>query len=106
MYRQQFAAHGMSFAGTSPDGSLVEIVEIPDHPWFVAVQFHPEFKSQPTHPQPLFAGFVAAAVQRHLVRTERLQKSDAPQPGPARAASPGHGDAKVTVAAKEERTTP
>jgi len=106
VYRQQFAAHGMSFVGTSPDGSLVEIVEIPDHPWFVAVQFHPEFKSQPTHPQPLFAGFIAAAVQRHLVRTERLQKSDAPQAGPARAASPGHSDSQVTMAAKEERTLP
>ena len=47
----------MQVAGTSPDGSLVEIVEIADHPWFVAVQFHPEFKSQPTRPHPLFAGF-------------------------------------------------
>ena len=44
VYRQQFVAHGMLVAGTSPDGSLVEIIELPDHPWFVAVQFHPEFK--------------------------------------------------------------
>jgi len=65
IYRQQFEANGMLFAGTSPDGSLVEIVELPDHPWFVAVQFHPEFKSKPTAAQPLFAGFVAAAVERH-----------------------------------------
>ena len=52
----------MTFSGTSPDGTLVEIIELPDHPWFLAVQFHPEFKSKPTAAQPLFAGFVAAAV--------------------------------------------
>lgn len=63
-YRQQFIAHGMRFAGTSPDGKLVEIIEISDHPWFVAVQFHPEFKSKPLQPHPLFAGFVGAAVAR------------------------------------------
>ncbi len=71
VYRQQFTAHGMRFAGTSPDGALVEIVEIDDHPWFVAVQFHPEFKSKPTAAQPLFAGFVAAAIERHKLRAER-----------------------------------
>jgi len=70
VYRQQFAAHGMQVVGTSPDGALVESVEIPGHPWFVAVQFHPEFKSQPTRPQPLFDGFVAAAVKRHTSRPE------------------------------------
>jgi CTP synthase len=75
-YRQQFAAHGMQITGTSPDGLLVEIVEIPEHPWFVAVQFHPEFKSQPTAPQPLFAGFVGAAVERH---TAAAQRSHEPQ---------------------------
>lgn len=48
MYRQQFAVHGMTFSGTSPDGSLVEIIELVDHPWFLAVQYHPEFKSKPT----------------------------------------------------------
>ena len=52
-YRQQFEANGMRFSGTSPDGGLVEIIELPDRPWFVAVQFHPEFKSKPTavHPR-------------------------------------------------------
>ena len=73
-YRQQFAAHGMQVTGTSPDGLLVEIVEIPEHPWFVAVQFHPEFKSQPTAPQPLFAGFIGAAVERHTAAAERSQE--------------------------------
>ncbi|MCA9102022.1 MAG: CTP synthase [Pirellulales bacterium] len=67
-YRQQFAANGMAFAGTSPDDSLVEIVELPDHPWFVAVQYHPEFKSKPTASHPLFAGFVGAAVRRRSQR--------------------------------------
>ena len=68
-YRQQFSAAGMRFAGTSPDGSLIEVIELPDHPWFVGVQYHPEFKSQPTKSHPLFAGFVAASLQHRLART-------------------------------------
>jgi CTP synthase len=76
-YRQQFIAHGMRIVGTSPDGSLVEVVEIAEHPWFLAVQYHPEFKSQPTRPHPLFAGFVAAAVRRRLERAERTQETPA-----------------------------
>jgi CTP synthase len=71
VYRQQYAAHGVMFAGTSPDGKLVEILELVEHPWFVAVQFHPEFKSKPTSAHPLFAGFVGAAIQRHTSRSER-----------------------------------
>jgi CTP synthase len=71
VYRQQFSAHGMNFAGLSPDGGLVEIIELPDHPWFLAVQFHPEFKSKPTAAHPLFAGFIAAAVERHSQRVDR-----------------------------------
>jgi CTP synthase len=63
-YREQFARHGMQFSGTSPDGTLVEIVELDHHPWFVAVQYHPEFKSKPLQAHPLFAGFVEAAIQR------------------------------------------
>ncbi len=62
-YRQQFADAGMKFAGTSPDGELVEVIELDDHPWFVGVQYHPEFKSQPTRSHPLFAGFIGAAVE-------------------------------------------
>ncbi|MCC7087088.1 MAG: CTP synthase [Pirellulales bacterium] len=64
-YRQQFESAGMLIAGTSPDRSLVEIVELPDHPWFLAVQFHPEFKSKPTQAHPLFAGFLGAAIEKH-----------------------------------------
>jgi len=67
-YRRQFADRGMQFTGASPDGSLVEVVEIPDHPWFVGVQYHPEFKSQPTRSHPLFAGFIGAALERRLAR--------------------------------------
>jgi CTP synthase len=77
-YRQQFTAHGFAFSGTSPDGKLVEIIELPDHPWFLAVQFHPEFKSKPTAAQPLFAAFVGAAIERHNQRGERVAElSDA-----------------------------
>jgi len=64
-YRDQFEQAGLSFAGTSPDGNLVEIVEVADHPWFVAVQFHPEFRSKPLDPHPLFEGFINAALARH-----------------------------------------
>ncbi len=70
-YRQQFAAHGLQCTGTSSDDALVEIVEIPGHPWFVAVQFHPEFKSKPTAAHPLFAGFVGAALQRRVSRGDK-----------------------------------
>jgi len=62
-YRDQLRDNGMILSGTSPDDRLVEIIEIPDHPWFVACQFHPEFKSRPNRPQALFHGFVGAASQ-------------------------------------------
>lgn len=64
-YRKQLIDAGMIPTGTSPNGNLVEIVEIPDHPWYLAVQFHPEFKSKPVSPHPLFAGFVGAALNYH-----------------------------------------
>ncbi|MCM3668796.1 CTP synthase [Mesobacillus maritimus] len=63
-YREQLEKEGFIFSGTSPDGRLVEIVEIADHPWFVACQFHPEFKSRPTRPQPLFRDFVEASFKQ------------------------------------------
>jgi CTP synthase len=67
-YRAQLEAQGLVFSGVSPDGVLPEIVERPDHPWFVGVQFHPELKSRPFEPHPLFASFVhAALVQSRLV---------------------------------------
>ncbi|MEH3107065.1 MAG: CTP synthase [Sphingomonas fennica] len=63
-YREALEAGGLIFSGLSPDGTLPEIVERPDHPWFVGVQFHPELKSKPFDPHPLFASFVAAAVKQ------------------------------------------
>ena len=67
-YRDKLEAAGLKFSGNSPDGLLPEIVEIPGHPWFIGVQFHPELKSRPFEPHPLFASFIAAAVaQSRLV---------------------------------------
>jgi CTP synthase len=65
-YRAPLTEKGMRIAGLSPDGRLVEIIELPEHPWFVGVQFHPELKSRPNRAQPLFRGFVKAALEvRH-----------------------------------------
>ena len=63
-YRDAMEKAGLFASGRSPDGQIVEIVELADHPWFVAVQFHPEFKSKPTHPHPLFRDFIGASLQR------------------------------------------
>jgi CTP synthase len=67
-YRDQLVGRGLVVSGTYLEGRLVEIVELPDHPWFVASQFHPEFKSRPTRPAPLFREFVAAALERSRSR--------------------------------------
>lgn len=64
-YREELTANGMIFAGTSPDNHIVEMIELPEHPWFVAAQFHPEFKSRPNRPHPLFRGFVTASAENH-----------------------------------------
>ena len=63
-FREKLEEAGMRFSGLSPDGSLPEIIERPDHPWFVGVQFHPELKSKPFDPHPLFTGFVAASMEK------------------------------------------
>jgi CTP synthase len=63
-YRERLEKAGVRFAGLSPDGLLPEIIELPDHPWFIGVQFHPELKSRPFDPHPLFASFIAAAVEQ------------------------------------------
>jgi CTP synthase len=70
-YRDAFVEHGLTLSGLSPDGSLVEIVELQTHPWFIGCQFHPELQSRPTRPHPLFAGFIGAAVQARKSRSER-----------------------------------
>jgi CTP synthase len=63
-YRDQLEATGLRFAGMSPDGVLPETIELPGHPWFIGVQYHPELKSKPLDPHPLFAGFIGAAVKQ------------------------------------------
>jgi len=75
-YRPGMEEAGLTMSGISPDGKLVEIIEIEDHPWFVGCQFHPELKSRPTRPHPLFASFIAAAVKQ----------GEQPAPGAAMAA--------------------
>jgi CTP synthase len=69
-YREALEQNGMVLSGQSPDGRLVEIVELKDHPWFVASQFHPEFRSRPDRPHPLFFGFVKAAIGHSGGRAE------------------------------------
>ena len=60
-YKEKFEKNGMIFSGLSPDGLLPEIIELKNHPWFVGVQFHPEFKSRPLAPHPLFSSFIKAS---------------------------------------------
>ncbi|HWA59280.1 MAG TPA: CTP synthase [Gemmatimonadales bacterium] len=79
-YRDVLAEHGLRLSGQSPDGGLVEMVELPDHPWFLGCQFHPELKSRPNRPHPLFAAFVGAALARH----QRPQTPAAPLVGSVR----------------------
>jgi CTP synthase len=71
-YRPQLEQAGLVFSGVSPDDRLVEFIELPDHPWFVATQAHPELKSRPNRPHPLFDGFVGAALQRRRETSGRL----------------------------------
>jgi len=82
-YRDTFIQHGLRLSGLSPDGQLVEIVELPDHPWFIGCQFHPELQSRPTRPHPLFAGFVAAAVGAK--RRRRIEHEASPHAATVRA---------------------
>jgi CTP synthase len=88
-YRGQLEDAGMRISGTSPDGNLVEMIELPSHPWFVATQAHPELKSRPDQPHPLFASFVAAAMQRRdgLEQTTMDRDLSTPQPAAAPAQS-------------------
>jgi CTP synthase len=90
-FRPTFERHGLRLGGLSPDGSLVEMVELADHPWFVGCQFHPELKSRPNRPHPLFAGFVGAAAAHAAARAGA--NGSAPNAvGPASGVAP-NGDA-------------
>ncbi|TFG65518.1 MAG: CTP synthetase, partial [Gemmatimonadales bacterium] len=74
-YRDRLTEAGIRLSGTSPDGGLVEIIEISNHPFFIATQFHPELKSRPTRPHPLFAAFIGAAIQRRDARGTHSRES-------------------------------
>jgi CTP synthase len=71
-YRKRMESHGLVVSGRSADNSLVEVIELSEHPWFVASQFHPEFKSRPTRPHPLFRDFVGACVQQVQLQQENV----------------------------------
>jgi CTP synthase len=75
--RDKLAKAGMIFCGVSPDNKLVEMIELPDHPFFLASQFHPELKSRPDNPHPLFVGLVDAGVHEHARRTEKIAAAKA-----------------------------
>ena len=90
-FRDTFQRHGLVLSGLSPDGSLVEMVELSDHPWFIGCQFHPELKSRPTRAHPLFAGFVAAAAARAAGRQ--------PSAAAARGGAGHHGNGSAPAVA-------
>jgi CTP synthase len=75
LYEPALAEHGLKISGRSPDGKFVEIAELPGHPWYLAVQFHPEFKSKPTRPHPLFASFVEASYRHKTAHTRTATES-------------------------------
>ncbi len=77
VFRGRLVEAGLIVSGVTPDERLVEIIELADHPWFVASQFHPEFKSRPTRPQPLFRDFVGAAIAYRVARREQVGQPEA-----------------------------
>ena len=79
-YRDALVEHGLRLSGLSPDGSLVEMIELPQHPWFIGCQFHPELRSRPTRPHPLFAGLVAAAAKHARARVAEVPAPTASTP--------------------------
>jgi CTP synthase len=97
-YRAALENAGMILSGQSPDGRLVEIVELRDHPWFVASQFHPEFKSRPERAHPLFDGFIAATLEEGPV-AKRPQRQHGEVPKPAEAAAPAAAASSEPISA-------
>jgi CTP synthase len=85
VYRDLLEKNGMRFSGSSPDGALVEIIEVPEHPWFLGCQFHPELKSRPMRAHPLFAAFVKSAKGR---RDASRDEENSPADGIANTAQP------------------
>ena len=86
--RRRLEGAGLRFSGTSPDERLVEVIEIPEHPFFVASQYHPEFKSRPERPAPLFREFVRAALARAVERQEEAPEAPEAEPQVSRAQQP------------------
>jgi len=82
-YEEALTNAGLRITGKTPDGTYVEIVEVPDHPWFLGCQFHPEFKSKPLAPHPLFAAFIRASAENHRRRLGLAAKSAAESRDPA-----------------------
>ena len=90
-YEKTLVAAGLRITGRTPDENYVEIVEAPDHPWFLGCQFHPEFKSKPLEPHPLFAAFIGAALEHKLQKsrpTTGIAPAEAQPPAPALRAAP------------------
>jgi CTP synthase len=75
LYEAALADHGLRISGRSPDGKFVEIAELPGHPWYLAVQFHPEFKSKPTRPHPLFASFIESSYRHKTAHVRSAAES-------------------------------
>jgi CTP synthase len=103
-YRERMAKHGMVFSGVSPDYRLVEIIELPSHPYFIGTQFHPEFRSRPNRAHPLFVGLVAAAIEHRATHPAVCEKAPVSMSEPAKngRGKNGHGGALHIDAAAEE----
>ena len=81
-YLPALEEHGLRVAGKSPDGKFVEMVELPNHPWFIGCQFHPEYKSRPIEPHPLFVSFIRAALEeqeRKKAPERRRERAETPK---------------------------
>jgi CTP synthase len=98
-YLQMLTEHGLVVSGLSPDGKFVEMVELPDHPWYLGCQFHPEYKSKPTEPHPLFVSYIAAALafRQRRERGETVELAETARPAAPRVLSEGPA---TTVAAE------
>ena len=101
-YRETFVEHGLRLSGLSPDSSLVEMIELPNHPWFVGCQFHPELQSRPLRPHPLFARFVGAANEHQYGADEASTDLNASSNGGASSGSSANGAGNYTASRSAE----
>jgi CTP synthase len=103
-FREELEKAGLVFSGTSPDGTLAEMIELKDHPWFIGVQFHPEFQSTPKNPHPLFREFVAAAKVRKAqlsTLSSKVEKRATNGKAPSISAAPTPSGAAVPVGSEQ-----